>query len=157
LNLLTQWVAASEGGIEPEDVPKVMASLEAAAPYEAIRHYCRAVVHGKVGKALYVLQYATGHEYFIDRVIEMMQQILYRWVHAEQLADVRYEADIVEINPAMPKDAKLRRQCIDEMGTVVKLCLDAQDRIKQYRCNNRAVLESLAIDVSHITSSWDKH
>ncbi|KKN30878.1 hypothetical protein LCGC14_0829530, partial [marine sediment metagenome] len=155
LNLLTQWIAASEGGVEPEDIPKLLSSLEASAPYEAILHYCKSIVHGKTNKALYVLNYMTRHEYFIDRVIEQMQQILYRWVHAEHLADVRYEDDMMEINPVVPKEPKAKRQCIIEMGQVLRLCLDAQDRIKQYRCNNRAVLEQLAIEITGITAAWD--
>ena len=156
LNLLAQWVAALEGGATHADMPKVMPRLDAAAPYEAIEHYCKAVVHGKVGKALYVLRYTTGHEYFIGRVIETLQQILYRWVHPEHLADPRAEQSIAAINPAMPKEAKLKLQYMIDMGQVLKICLDAQDRIKQYRCNNQAVLEAAAIEITGITAGWDK-
>lgn len=155
LNLLAQWVAAQEGGAEPADVTKMMSKLDAAAPYEAIRHYCKAVVHGKVNKALYVLQYISGHEYFIDRVIETLQQILYRWVHPDHLADPKYERDIMEIDPTIPKEPKTKRRYIVEMGKVIQICLDAQDRIKQYRCNNQAVLEAAAIEIACITATWD--
>jgi len=154
LNLLSQWVAAIEGGAEPKDVSRMMAKLDTAAPYEAIRHYCKAILHGKVGKALYVLQYTKGHEYVIGRVIEMLQQVLYRWVHADHLADPRFEQDILAIDPPMPNDNKIKRQYIVDMGKVLQVCLDAQDRIKQYRCNNQAVLEAAAIDISTITASW---
>jgi len=156
LNLMTQWVAASEGGAEPADVSKVLASLDAAAPYEAIRHYCRAVIHGRVGKALYVLQYMQGHDYFIGRIIETFQQILYRWVHSDHLADPRYEGDIAEFDPVVPKETKAKQRYIREMGQVLKICLDAQDRIKQYRCNNQAVLEATAIEIVGVTHDWDE-
>lgn len=154
LNLLTQWVAAQASGVSPEDQPAIMASLEAAAPYEAIRHYCKAVLHGKIGKALYVVQQATGHEYFIERVINMLQEVLYRWVHADHLADPRFDQDILEIDPIMPEKPEIKRQYIADMGAILQICLAAQDRIKQYRCNNKAVLEATAIEISVITAGW---
>ncbi len=154
LNLLTQWVAALAGGAAPEDQPAIMASMEAAAPYEAIRHFCKATLSGKIGKALYVLQSAPGHEYFIDRVINIMQEVLYRWVHADHLADPRFDQDMLEIDPIMPKKPEIKRQYIIDMGRILQICLAAQDRIKQYRCNNRAVLEATAIEISVITAEW---
>lgn len=151
LNLMTQYVAAAEGGATPEDQARVLESLAAAAPYEAIQRHCRAIIQGKMSTAIYTLQYANNPEYFVGQILVYLQQVLYRWVSAERLADPRYD---VAMEVIQPPDQKRGRKLIGDLGLVLQTYLDAQDRIKQYRCDNQAVLEAAAIEAVGLTRGW---
>jgi len=150
LNLMTQYVAAAEGGATPEDQERTLSSLAAAAPYEAIQRHCHAVVGGKLNTAIFMLQYAANPEYFVGQIIVNLQQVLYRWVSTDKLADPRFDAAMEVIKP--PKSSPER---ISALGQVLRIYLDAQARIKGYLCDNQAVLESAAIEAVEVTKRWD--
>lgn len=153
LNLLAQWAVAAESGIKPEDAPHMLGSLEAASQHEAIRGFCRDLLGGDLRMALYAVQFAKNPEYFIDRTIQLMQQIMYRWISPD-MTDPSFGYDIKEIDPPTIRNEEKALRYVQGMGKVLGLCVDAQDRIKQYRCNNKAVLEALTIEVHTIMESW---
>ena len=149
LNLMTQYVAAAEGGATPEDQVRTLSSLAAAAPYEAIQRHCHAVINGKMNTAVYTLQYANSPEYFVGQIIVNLQQVLYRWISAEKLADPNFDAamEVIRPPPGSPEH-------ISALGQVLRIYLDAQERVKGYLCDSQAVLESAAIEAVGVTKAW---
>lgn len=154
LNLLAQWVAATDGGAKPEDAPRIIRGLDAAAQYEIVERYCKAILHGKTLVGIYALQSVTAHEYFIGQVLELLRQVMYRWVSNDkvQLGDGRWDRAVAEVAP-LPVPKKLKAFLL-AMGEVLQVYLDAQDRIKQYRCDNQAVLEAATIEVASLVGTW---
>lgn len=151
LNLLAQWAAAVEGGASPADAPRLMGAMESVAPYIAIQQYCKALLHGKkIAPALYALQHCDRHEYFVGRVLEVMREVLYRWLAPDKMGRPQMDRDIEQIG-GVPY-----QRHVYQMPRVLEILLDAQDRIKQYRCDNQAVLEAATIDVFRITKEWSK-
>lgn len=139
LNLLAQWAAAIEGGVTPEEAPRVMGAIEAVQPYAVIQQYCKAILTGKLNHAFKALQHCSSHEYFVGQVLELLREVLYRWLSNEHFARARYDRDIQVVG--VPK-----QKFVIPLGQVIELLLNAQDRIKQYRCDNQAVLEAATIE-----------
>jgi len=140
LNLLAMWAAAIEGGTAPEDVPRLMKTVEAVQPYVAIQQYCKGILTGKLKLAFKALQHCGHHEYFVGQTLELLREVLYRWMSHEHFSRPQYDRDMQAIDP--PGTGNIRA-----LGRALEILLDAQDRIKQYRCDNQAVLESATIEV----------
>jgi DNA polymerase III subunit gamma/tau len=150
LNLLTQVVAAGEGGMAIEDLPRIIERSEASLPYLVIKKYMVALLAGKAGTALMTVQHLTNADYFLSQIIVYLQQILYWWISPE-LVVPPYDRNINEIKPPPRADAAKH---IDDLGRLMTICLDAQHRAKQYTNDGQAVVEAATIQMASITKRW---
>lgn len=149
LNLLDQAAAALASGVTPNDLPRIMPSMEAAAPYKAIQDYVSYVLRGNAGRAIYSARAASSAEYFIGQTITLLREVLHRWIKADVMADPKWDYAIHAISPPEGNPQRLFG-----MARVLDLCVEAQDRIKQHRVDEAAVLEILALDIATITARW---
>lgn len=152
LNLLTQVVAAGEGGLDIKDIPKTIERLEAALPYVVVRKYLTAVMAGRYGGAISIMPYVTNPDYFLGQVIQNLQQILYWWTDP-QMVTPPYDRAITEIKPP---DRSVAVRHIQDLSKLMTICLDAQYRIKSYANEGKAVLEAATIQMVAITRAWKK-
>lgn len=133
LNLLSQIVAAGEGGIDPDDLPRLIEASEAAAPYIAIQKFVSAVLKGNYGAALYATKKATSAEYFISQVIAELQQVIYHVLQPDKLANPDHRLNI---------DIKsLEKKMIPDLCSLLEIACDVQHRIKQYTVDSGALLD----------------
>lgn len=146
LNLLSQIVAAGEGGIDPEQLPRLLETSEAAAPYIAIQKFVDAVLKGNYGAALYAAQRSTSAEYFISQVVVALQQTIYRVLNADRLADPSYRLTA--------NVSTLVKEQVTDLGRLLDIACETQHRIKQYSSDGMALLDIAAIQMVAITKAW---
>jgi DNA polymerase III subunit gamma/tau len=152
LNVLTQVIAAGEGGMAIEDLPQIIERSEAALPYIIIRQYMVALFTGKKGTALRLLQHMQSADYFLSQVVVYLQQVLWWWVDASMVVPP-YDKAIQDMRPPSPKEGA---KYLEDIGRMMTICLDAQHRAKQYTNDGRALVEAATIQLAVISGQWAK-
>lgn len=139
LNLLSQWAAAVEGGMSPADAPKVIGKLPAATTHQAIEKYVKGMLEGKAGACFYALQYADSPVYFVDRIIVLLREVLYRWATNDKISDPKMDYTISEVTPENASKS------IRGLSDAIEILLDAQEKINRFLCNANAVLDTATL------------
>lgn len=100
---------------------------------------------------------SSNHQFFVQQLIESIQQILYLWIDPDTLVDKNklYMLNKVLV-PDRPKDDDLRRDYVLSFGGFLEKALQAQERIKSYLMDPTAVLQSLTLQAMNMDRPWNE-
>jgi DNA polymerase III subunit gamma/tau len=150
----------SEVGDEDIDleaiVPEVLEQSASFKPYLLVQHYLDGILAGRFGLTFKTIKDSPNHTFFVQQLIESIQQILYLWIDPNTLADKNklYMLNKVEV-PTQPKDGALRREYVLALGGFLEKTLLAQERIKSYLMDPAAVLQSLTLESMKMDRPWN--
>jgi DNA polymerase-3 subunit gamma/tau len=156
-NLISYVSEVGDGDVDLEAiVPEVLAQSVAYKPYILVQHYLDGILGGKFALTFKTIKDSPNPTFFIQRLIESIQQILYLWIDADTLADRNklYMLNKVLV-PDRPKKDELRREYVLALGGFLEKALQAQERIKSYLMDPAAVLQSLTLQSMNMPRPWN--
>lgn len=154
LNLLEQvmnYRVANKDADLKKVLPQILENSEAYAPYKAVAMYLTALFNGQFELSLMASQHMGNPEFFIQRVLESLQQILYSWVNPNTLNDQSkaWFLNDVEVPDGLKNDAM-----IEDLAAVIDLFVTVQERHKSYLVDTSAMLDATTIRALAITRKW---
>lgn len=140
--------------VDPKEAALVVKKVTQYAAPAVSRAYMEGIFAANYTLALSALDHIGSHEFLVGRALETLQSVLYVWVdpNGEQLTGV---------NPALLRgidlpDTEQGRELLYQ-GHVQNLFdtfLRAQERIKNYLMDSRAVMQSATMEAIRGVASW---
>jgi hypothetical protein len=135
---------------------KILTQAATGAPYVVVQKFCTALLEGSFTKAFVAIKMVDNHEYFVRRVLETLQQILYQWVDRNLLADK--EKLWLLKGMVLPETSRGRSILTTsaDMETVLDEFTKALERIKTYVSDPVSALQIATIRSIKIMGAWNK-
>lgn len=140
-----------------EIVPLVLEQSVAYKPYILVQHYLDGILSGKFALTFKTVKDSPNPTFFVQQLIESIQQVLYLWIDADKLADKNklFMLNKVKV-PDRPKEDNVRREYVLALGGFLEQTLQAQERIKTYLMDPTAVLHSLTLKSMDMPRPWNE-
>lgn len=143
--------------IDPKEAALVVKEVTKYAAPALTRAYMEGIFSANYTLALSALDHIDSHEFLITRAIETIQTVLYQWVDPRR--SQLDTGDLRLLRGMELPDTEAGRKLLS-LGHAQKLLdtyLNAQERLKGYLVDSKALLQSATMEAIRNVASWSRY
>jgi len=157
LDMVHNYAHGKQGTLAWEQlIPEIVEQTPELVPYVAVQKYMRGVLEGKRALPFVAIERTHNFEYFLRRVIETWQLIIYSWIDKNSLFDHEKGWMLKGLTiPSVDVGRELLSRT-DTVESILSIYTEALERIKMYATDPRAVTQVATLKVIKLWSTVGK-
>lgn len=133
---------------------RIIAQASQGAPYTVVQQYLSAIFSGTRGQAFYAIKQVQNHDYFVRKVLESLQQVIYMWIERNALPDPDKLWILKGVNTPTQEFGRKVLSLSTDMDTIMDEYARALERIKTYVSDPISALQIATLRTLRIVDAW---
>jgi len=153
--VLNGLAVSGETKVDSESITRVVREVTEFTPTFVIKKYVEGVFEANYTLAFSAIDHVESYEYMVNKMIETIQEALYYWVDPAGKTLTRENHYLLKDISLAPTKTGRKFLANGQIQQLIEVYLKAQERIKAYLVNPRAVMQSATMEAIQITTKWN--